>query len=166
MTTDHTARERADEIVQALKLCACDDGTLCTAGLMRCPYGENVKDCIGRLTTDAADLIQSLAAEVCAAKDAARAAQDANSEAGNTITQIQAELWEVQAELDELRRRERKAVRDFEIVSEDDLCSVCTFIGQCVDTDSCCFRWRGSPAQPSSDESGTTSTALNPGGKE
>lgn len=60
----------------------------------------------------AIELIESLQAEVLAAKDAARAAQDANSEAGNTITQLQAEKWDVMAQLAEAKRRADKTVKD------------------------------------------------------
>lgn len=52
---------------------------------------------------------ESLQAEILAAKDASRAAQDANSEAGNTITQLMAEKSDLQDQLAESQRREQAA---------------------------------------------------------
>jgi dTDP-4-dehydrorhamnose reductase len=57
----------------------------------------------------AAYLIESLQAEIRAAKDAARAAQDANSEAGNTISQLQSEKWDLESQLAKSQRRAQRA---------------------------------------------------------
>ncbi|MDR1631221.1 MAG: hypothetical protein LBS36_13570 [Oscillospiraceae bacterium] len=84
------------EIVKALRCCTDQSAFACHS--CPCPQGE--EECLG-LCGNAADLIDSLQAEVQAAKDVARAAQDANSAAGNTITQLQAEKSELQEQLSE-----------------------------------------------------------------
>jgi hypothetical protein len=208
MTTDHTARERADKIVRKLRemLPPKVDYAELVCSPVPSSYGicHVWQDPESYIISDAADLIQSMAVELDEKDRVHRVSVNAGADA---IKQLRAELDEsridevstipcclcggevveftvpndiwnlvmrpdgketdkeyvcldcwykaLRKHLDVSRRRERAAVRDFEIASEDGFCSVCAFIGQCTDTESCCFRWRGSPAQPSSDESGT-----------
>ena len=49
----------------------------------------------------------------------------------------------LQSENTRLKAERDKAVEDIKIISQDGLCCICKFIGQCTDSDDCCFIWRG-----------------------
>jgi len=75
-----------------------------------CRETKEAQNPLGQMAGKLAAELLTARAEIVAARDAARAAQDANGEAGNTITQLQAEKHELQddyialtAERDKLR---------------------------------------------------------------
>jgi chromosome segregation ATPase len=86
-----------------------------------CRETKEAQNPLGQMAGKLAAELLTARAEIVAARDAARAAQDANGEAGNTITQLQAEKHELQddyialtAERDELKAwqtRAREAMR-------------------------------------------------------
>ncbi len=115
--------EEANEIVKALR-CHADPDLLCG----ECPY-EGTSDCGRRMAADAADLIESLQAQLgdkTALLDAAIAGQET-----------------LQRALAESQSRERAAVEDMRAGIMDRACEVCAKYYNRHECDGCSFEWRG-----------------------
>lgn len=72
---------------------------------------------------------------------------DTYTEEPNSINREWVELLREARDLfgciEQLQAERDKAVEDMKLISQDGLCCICKFIGQCTDSDDCCFMWRG-----------------------
>jgi hypothetical protein len=103
----------ANEIVRALRLCG--ETTTCITERAGCPYQENTDDCKNELLFDAADLIESLQAQL-AEYDALAAEYGIDGKTMLTLAKSQIRTAqdnvELMEQLEESQRRADKAVED------------------------------------------------------